>query len=329
MKKLLERYGFQRAPEGEGGSGAAAGGAGAAAGEAAGAAGGSGGDAGGGAGAGGPGAGGAASPGEKAAGDGNAGGTPATPYFPEGLPEAMRGKSDRETLDKMHSALKGYRDKDAKRDIPADEAGYLNTEGLDGFKVEDAQKPYFDALKDDPAFKSIAKLAKEKGIGRRDFLDLWQAGMKGMGEAGLLEPAIDAKAERAELVPASAKALPAAEQAKAIDKRMQENFDFLDLMAENRGPKDAAGKARLKGDIEYAQLMLGDSAKGHRFFEFLRDQVQAGGGAIGAGGGGAGGDTKEGLRAELAKPEMKPGHPSFDRAKYDDLQERYKKVHGA
>jgi hypothetical protein len=321
MRKLLERYGFPRAPEGEGGSGAAAG---AAAGM------GTGGDAGGGAGADGPGGsssagGGAASPGS----DADAGTQPATPYFPEGLPEAMRGKSDKETLDKMHSALKGYRDKDAKRDIPADEAGYLNTEGLDGFKVEDAQKPYFDALKDDPAFKSIAKLAKEKGIGRRDFLDLWQAGMKGMGEAGLLEPAIDAKAERAELVPASAKALPAAEQAKAIDKRMQENFDFLDLMAENRGPKDAAGKARLKGDIEYAQLMLGDSAKGHRFFEFLRDQVQAGGGATGAGGGGGGGDSKESLRAELAKPEMTPGHPSFDKAKYADLQERYKKAHGA
>src|SRR5690606_5904333 len=96
---------------------------------------------------------------------------------------------------------------------------------------------------------------------------------------------------------------------------------FIELMATNRGlPKEAA---------EYAQLMLGDSAKGHAFLEWMRTTVQGGGTGPGAhGGGGGGGDTRDGLRAELATMEKLKGTPQFDIEKYNGLDERYRKLLG-
>jgi len=37
---------------------------------------------------------------------------------------------------------------------------------------------------------------------------------------------------------------------------------------------------------------------------------------------------RAGLQAELAKPEMQPQHPSFNKAAHDALQERYRATFG-
>lgn len=246
---------------------------------------------------------------------------PAGPSYPEWLPENLRGKDAGEALDKAWNALHGYRQKESARDIPADAKGYLSTEGLKDFAIEEAFKPHFEQLGTDPVFEPMAAKAKELGIGRAEFLSLWQTGMKSMSEGGMLEPMLDPAAERAALLPEAAKNLPKAQQDQAIDARMKENYDFLDLMAVNGGLD--------KGAREYAELMLGDSAKGHAFFEWMRGRMQGGGAQPGAhGAGGAGGDTAASLKAEMSKPELTPGHPSFDKAKYDDLDARYKKLHG-
>jgi len=48
----------------------------------------------------------------------------------------------------------------------------------------------------------------------------------------------------------------------------------------------------------------------------------------GAGDNPAASSERDALRAELAKPEMNPQHPKFDRAKHDELDARYKKLLG-
>lgn len=307
MKNLLARYSALFAPEdggGQGGNQAVSGDA-AGQGNAAGAASA--------AGAGGDQASGAAGQGDTAGQGG--------PYRPQGLPETMFGKDDRETIDKMGQALNGYRQKDASRDVPADPAGYLNLDGVKNFQLDDAYKPHFEALKDDPAAAAMFDALHKGGVPRDVALTAWQAGIKAMSEAGMLEAPLDVAAERGKLLPDTARNLPKDQQDAAIDARMQANEDFIKLMTTQGLDKDVG---------DYAQMMLMDSAAGNKFFEFVAGKLMGTDRAnpmAGQGGkGGAAGNRREQLRAEMAKPEMQVGHPSFDKARSAALDEEYKKL---
>lgn len=250
--------------------------------------------------------------------------TPPQAYFPEGLPDNWRGKDERETIDRLFSVAKGYRDRDANLDRPEKPEGYFSLDGMaaDAFKLDDRFKAHFDAFGSDPGMKAAAIIAQKHGIARPAFLEAVQASMSALSDAGMLEPMMDPAAERAQLLPDAARGLPKDQQDAAIDKRMTDNFAFVDLMVQNRGlPKEAG---------DYMQMMLGDSAKGHLAMEWMRNTFQTGGGQGGPGAHGAGGsagDTADSLRAEMAKPELIPGHPNFDRAKYADFESRYKAFH--
>lgn len=307
MNDLIKRYlmNFPRGPEGEGAGGGAGAGAG-----------GEGGSASGGTGAGGEGG------GAGGAGGSGAAAPPSGPYFPEGLPDNLKGANEKDTLDRVAKALKGYRERDAGRDVPDQPEKYLSLEGVDEkvFKPDATFTGHLKMMAEDPGMKAGLAILQKAGVDRGVVLNALQSTLGALSEAGMLEPMIDEKAERAALLPEAAKNLPPAEQDKAIDKRMQENQDFVALMSENRGLDKDVG--------EYAQLMLSDSAKGHKFLEWMRGQIQGGGEGPGAHGGGQGrGDTSESLRAEQAKPELTAGHPSFDAAKYADFEVRYKKFH--
>jgi len=313
MQKILQKYlnGAFRSPEGEGGgSGAGAEGTGSAGADASGAGGSTSG-----ASASDEGAGGKQDGGGQEQGGGQTGWNP---QWPDDFPENLRGQDANETLNKVNKALAGYRERDSKRDIPADAKDYLSLEGLKDFEISDDLKPHFEQLGEDPVFQPIAEKAKEFGIERPAFLKLWQTGMEALSQAGMLEPPVDAKAERELLLPEEAKGLAPAEQDRAIDKRMEENLAFVDLMVQNRGlPKEAG---------EYAQLMLSDRAHGHRFLEWMRSQFaenKAGPGALGSGGGGM---NREQLKARMADLEKKRGTPEFNQAEYDALDADYRKL---
>lgn len=314
MRNILDRYllDFPRLPDDGGGAGAGDGGSGAGAGDG---------------GAGGSPDAAASAPSDggqqgQGAGDGDSNGDGKPPAFapqwPESFPEHLRGQDINETLVKVDKVLKGYRDKDANRDIPKDTKDYLSIEGLKDFEISDELKPHFEQLGTDPVFEPLAARAKELGVERPAFLGLWKAGMEAMSQAGLLEPPVDAKAERTALVPDAAKDLPPAEQDKAIDKRMQENLDFIDLMVANRGLDSKAG--------EYAQLMLADRAHGHKFLEWMRSQFGGGQGGPGAHGAGGGGATRENLQAQMKALDAKRGTPEFDQGAYAALDEQYRKM---
>jgi hypothetical protein len=242
-------------------------------------------------------------------------------YWPTGLDQSFKGADSKATLDNLAKALNGYRTRDAQKGVPEKPEAYADVSTLKDFVVEDAFKPHFEALKADPAFAAISKTAHAHGVGHKAFAEIFQSGLTAMSENGLLLPEIDVAAEKAALVPAEAKALPAQQQEVAVQKRLNENYAFLDLMEANRGlPKEVR---------QYMEVSLMDGAKGHQAIEWMRAQIQGGGaqgGTPGAHGQAPGGrDTKDSLRA--ARAAINPGDPQRAQ-KEAELDRRYQELYG-
>lgn len=298
MKHLLEKYLPMRENEGGGGGGGAA--AAAAGGDPAG------------------GAGGAAAAAD-AGGSGDAAAAAAAaaagPYKPAGLPDTMYGKDDRETMDKMANALNGYRQRDSA--VP-DKIEAYNAFEID--KAPEAIRPQLQALAADPLFGAVAKVAMEEKIPVASLHKLTTALYSQAQEAGILEAVVDPAAERAALLPETAKNLPKAQQDAAIDARLKANEDFVNLMQQHGLPKEVG---------EHGLLMLMDTAKGNQLIEFFASKMTGADKAQpfpGAGAAPAGSGAREALKAQLAAPEMNPQHPKFDRAKHDALDEQYRRL---
>lgn len=240
---------------------------------------------------------------------------PEGPYRPDGLADNLYGKTDRETIDHLAKALKGYRDRDAKGGgVPEDAKGYL----ADIQNVPEKAKGYFDALAGDPVFNKIGAVAKEHGIPKAAFGALVGAFLEGNVEAGMFEPIIDTAAERMALIPDGAKALPKAEQDAAIDKRMNDNIAWVDAMVAQGMPKEAA---------EYLKVMTFDTAKGHQAVEFFRARLEGGGIKPIGGGQGGGAQTKEALKKEMVtNPKYQPGAIEYDAKATRELQEQILKL---
>ncbi|CDX54567.1 hypothetical protein MPL1032_190153 [Mesorhizobium plurifarium] len=257
----------------------------------------------------------------------------AGPYRPQGLPDTMFGKDDRETMDKMATALTGYRQRDAERQMP-DKVDAYNAFEVD--KAPEAIRAYLPEAAKSPAFAAAAKVAMEHGVPVKTMHAITTAAYAGLQEAGMLEPLVNIEAERTALLPESAKSLSKADQDKAIDARMQANEDFVKLLT--KPPVDAQGqpipdaKPLIDPKVgEHALLMLMDTAQGNLFLEAIREQLTGAGRAQPFNGAGANGGDKgarEALRAELAAPEMNPQHPKFDRAKWDELNTKYQRLVG-
>lgn len=242
-------------------------------------------------------------------------------YKPDGLADHMLGKSNNETIDLMKKALDGYRERDAANKVPDNADAYGKFEG----DIPDAIKPHLETISSDPLTARMQQYALENRIPLPAYQGMVKQFISVSAEMGLMEPVVDVKAERAALVPDVAKHLPPAEQQQAVEKRMNENFAFLDIVAGK--PLDQGGLA--KDDVEFAKAMLGDSAKGHRVFEWMRQAVggtsQNGPDMRNAGGGGP--DPKADLQKRGALPQNTVGHKDFDRASYDQLQADYKRLY--
>ncbi|YBV97533.1 hypothetical protein M1D80_11830 [Phyllobacteriaceae bacterium JZ32] len=314
MRNMLEKYLIApRAPEGAGGAAEAGAGGGAPA--AAAASGGNGADASAGAEPSPAAAGGAApapSPNEPGA-------RPEGAYHPAELPEQLRGKDDRETIDKLMAVNKGYRERDAARQVPDKPDGYRDFAGVE---LPDTIKGHVEALSKDPLFDAAAKVALEEGVGKATMQKMTVALYAAAAEAGMLEPPLDIEAEKQALLPDSFKGAPKAEQDRAINARLQANEDFVKLQVAN---------GKISQEVaDHVLGMLMDSAKGNLFLEYFRSIATGGEGAQPAAGGGVapGGDQRAALREELRALDAKRGTPDFKQADYDALMQRYRDVVG-
>lgn len=313
MKHLLERY-LLPFCNADGGGGGAGGGAAAAAPAAADPAGGAGGAAA----AAGQGGSNAAAAAADPAAAAAAAAAAAGPYRPQGLPDTMFGKDDRETMDKMATALDGYRKRDSA--VPEKPEAYSAFE-VD--KAPEAIRGHLQELAKDPLFGAVAKVAHEEKVPVGVLHKLTTALYAQAAEAGILEAPLDVAKERASLLPDAAKSLPKAQQDAAIDARMKANEDFVTLMQQHGLPKEVG---------EHGLLMLMDTAKGNQLIEFFASKMTGADKAQPFGGAGVGAgatDQRAALRAEMAAPEMNPQHPKFNRAAYDALDQKYKAMFGA
>lgn len=245
---------------------------------------------------------------------------PSGPYRPDGLPDTMFGKDDRETIDKLHQAVKGYRDRDGQRQVPETAEAYR------AFKLDDAPesvRPHLEALANDPLFDAVAQLAHEEKVPTATLQRLTTKLYEQAAEMGILDHVVDTTKERASLLPETARNLPKNEQDRQIDARLQANEDWVKLQIQHGLPEDVAS---------HGLLMLMDTAAGNQLIEYFRSKIGGdrdnplpgdGGGA------GAGRSQRDQLRARLAAPEMQAGHPAFDRAAYDQLMADYQRIVGA
>jgi hypothetical protein len=266
---------------------------------------------------------GASSSPSPSAGDPPAGGSQAPAggdiYKPDGLADHMLGKSNNETIDNMKKALEGYRDRDAANKVPDNVEAYGVFEG----DIPDTVKPHLETLSSDPLSARMQQFALENRVPVQVYQGMVKQFLSVSAEMGLMEPVVDEKAERAALVPDVAKHLPPGEQQQAVEKRMNENFAFMDSVAGK--PPEQGGLA--KDDVDFAKAMLGDSAKGHRVFEWMRNLAGGGqgGGPAMRFGATPGQDPRKELADRAALPQNTWGHKEFDRASYDALQADYQK----
>lgn len=242
-------------------------------------------------------------------------------YKPEGLPDHLLGKDQNETMDKLANALKGYRERDTNNGVPETPEAYADFKG----EISETVKPHLETLTKDPLFSRVSDKALEMKLSVPQYQALVQEFMSVSAEMGLLEPVVDEKAERAALVPEAAKHLTPAEQQQAVEKRMNDNYAFLDAMV----ARGAEGGGLSKDDAEFAKAMLGDSAKGHRFFEWLRNSTGGGAGTGGPrmeGPAPGGNDPRKELARRAALPENTWGNPKFDQKSYEALQADYARL---
>jgi len=239
-------------------------------------------------------------------------------YKPEGVPDNMIGKTDRETADNMAKALKGYRERDSQNVVPDKVEAYADF----GADIAPEVKPHLETLAKDPLFERMTAFALESRVPLPVFQGMTKQFLSVAAEMGMMEPPIDVAAERLALTPEMHRHLPEAEQKTAREQRMNDNFAYLDQMATT--PADKGGLA--KETIEHVKMMLGDTAKGHEFIEFFRAKSGGGTGPYMGGGAPNGGDPRAALAARAGLPENTWGNSKFSQASYDALQADYQKL---
>lgn len=150
--------------------------------------------------------------GDKGAG---AGDRAPQPYYPEGLADSFKGKTDRETIDAL---AKGLRQAPAK---PED------------YKLELAPEvaKALPGLDKDPAYHVAAKIAHKHGLDNGQFSGMVGELFAELSKEGILEPAIDIDAEVAKLEPKEAN--PARRQA-AVAARMNAAEAWIKGMVANK-----------------------------------------------------------------------------------------------
>jgi len=124
-------------------------------------------------------------PPDPKAGDPPPGG--AAPYYPEGLTDDLKGKSDKETIDALYKRQAGLREQLSKKGGAAPDAP-------DGYKLDEVAKLFGDAADEKnpvnaPVFKILREAAHKNGLGQEGFAGLVGDVLKGMKEGGILEAA--------------------------------------------------------------------------------------------------------------------------------------------
>lgn len=242
--------------------------------------------------------------------------TPSTPpasntYYPEKLPEHLRGTSDRETIDKLWANASGLREEMSKRgSVPDKPEGYKLELG------EDLVKVFGDPSKDPGTaiFRSLAakhKLTAEQAAGLyRD----WHADLL---EQGVYKP-LDIGVEAKKLLGSDANGLSLDQVKAKAGARWQETVTWVDGMV--------AAKA-LTPELGVLAKAVAETADGIQLLEAWKRSARETG--LQPGGQQAGSVTKEELDRRNNDPRGNPMDPRFDPAFERQTQEMFRAFYGA
>lgn len=241
-----------------------------------------------------------------AAGAPAAGQAPADPgasavYRPEGLPDHLLGKDERETIDKLFKAYGGAREAIAKFGAVPDAPDKYE------FTPAEAVAPYLPDVANDPVLQKVQVAAHKNGLGGKQFNSFVNDVMGELLNAQMLDDPFSADKERAIV---AGDVQDPAERAKAADKVAKETVAYIDAMAEQgKIPKETADWAKGRTD------------RGH-FLKFVQ-ALRAGGPSIELGGTASAGVTKADLEKRMADPRQQT-----DRAFQAETNRLFQIVHG-
>lgn len=239
------------------------------------------------------------------------GGQPAA-YRPEGLPDHLFGANDKETIDKVFGAVRGFQAEASKRIVPADPNGY---------KLAPSESvKSFVSKADDPVLKSFLGVAHKIGLTETQVNGFLNEFIGGGIESKLLSsPEALADAEKAEIaghVEAVRQALNIP-QGKDGAAALSQHFDEMEGFA--------GGLAKQWGLPEGQAVLLAslnDTADGSLFLMKLRSELGERGLQIEGRPAGSGDMTKAEWEKLGGDPRIDPTSPKYDR----DLQDRWDKA---
>jgi len=241
------------------------------------------------------------------AGGGDGGGTA---YRPDGLPEHFAGATDKETIDKLHAANKGFREAQSKFEPPpADANGYA-------FEWTDAVKPYAADFGEDKFFGGVKEDLLAAGLGPKQANTFMNSVLGRMISMDIVEKPVDVEAEKARMAPADARGLAPAERDAAITRRVQNNTAYVDSFVA-RGFDAEAAKAINAEIAAFPEL--------NQFVEFLRHGQNVN---PAPGGGAPAGTTQADLDKRMADPRQRFGTPQYDADFAKETDRLFRQMHG-
>ncbi len=251
------------------------------------------------------------SEGKPPAGQPDPGAQPPPSYRPDGLPEHLAGKDERETLDRVFKAYDGARREMAERgSVPKDADGYT-------FTPSEKLSAFAGSFEKDELFRGIRADALAHKIPDKQFNGFLNAAFERMLEMELVQKPVDLEAELAKLVPDAAKALDAGQQATARERRIRENVAFVDALDEK-----VLGK-----DEKIALQSLLDTAAGNRVVEWIKGIGRETPPALG--GGTQEAITPQQLRQRQADPRNQIASPKYDPDFAAETSALYRKHYGS
>lgn len=234
-------------------------------------------------------------------------------YRPDGLPDHLFGKTDQETIDKLHKAVSGFRQVEGERGaVPKSADEYK-------FEASDKLKPYVADFDKDPVYKDVRGIAHKAGLTDKQFNAFLPAVLEHFVDAGLVEGSVNAEAELLKLAPAQLEGAPVAERKAAAERQLRDNIAWVDEVKDTGlMPPDLA-------DAIAAEVT--DKLWANQLVQWLRGQYQEQRPALDAGKG-AGGMSDAQLQERLNDDRNNPSSQKFDKNFAAETDALYKKRYG-